>query len=55
VEKLNGPCYIHAYIDPKDNFKKSTHMLRDWREFLDLPRFYESVSPGAKVQAYPMI
>jgi hypothetical protein len=55
AEKLNTPCYIHAYIDTKDNVKKSTHLLRDYRQLLDLQKIYESFNPGAKVQAYPMI
>jgi hypothetical protein len=29
AEQLNAPGYIHAYIDPKDNTKKSSHLLRD--------------------------
>ena len=31
AEQLNAPCYIHAYIDPKDDTKKSSHLLRDCR------------------------
>jgi hypothetical protein len=36
AEQLNAPCSIHAYIDPKDNAKKSSHLLRYRRQFLDL-------------------
>jgi hypothetical protein len=55
AEQLNAPCYIHAYIDSNDNVKKSTHLLRDCRQFLELQKFYETLNPGANVQAYSMI
>jgi hypothetical protein len=41
-EQLNAPCYIHAYIDPNDNTKKSSHLVRDFRQFIDIQNFYES-------------
>jgi hypothetical protein len=31
VEQLSAPYYIHAYIDPKDNTKNSSHLLRNCR------------------------
>jgi hypothetical protein len=31
AEQLNAPCYIHSYFDPKDNTRKSSHLLRDCR------------------------
>lgn len=30
-EQVNAPCYLHTYIDPVDNQKKSSHLLRDCR------------------------
>jgi hypothetical protein len=38
MEKLNAPCYLHAYIDPKDNIKKASHLLDDCRQFLELQK-----------------
>jgi hypothetical protein len=51
AELLNALCYIHAYIDPKKNTKKSSHLLRDCRQFLEFQKFYES----SKGQAYHMV
>lgn len=55
ADQVNAPCYLHAYIDPKDNIKKSTHLLRCCRQFIELRQFYEALNPGANVQAYPML
>jgi hypothetical protein len=55
AEQLNTPCYMHSYIDPKDGVKKSTQLLKDCRQFLDLQKFYEALNPCANVQAYPMV
>jgi hypothetical protein len=41
VEQLNAPCYIHAYIDPKDGTKKSSQLLRDYGQFIEMQKFYE--------------
>jgi hypothetical protein len=35
MEQLNAPCYLHAYVDPKDNIKKAYHLLKDCRQFLE--------------------
>jgi hypothetical protein len=35
AEQINAPCYLHAYIDPKDGKKKSSHLLREYRQFID--------------------
>ena len=35
-EKMSGPCNIHFYIDKHDGKKKSSHLLKDYREFLKL-------------------
>jgi hypothetical protein len=45
AEQLNAPCYLHAYIDPKDNVKKSSHLLRDCRQFIEIQKFYETRQP----------
>jgi hypothetical protein len=42
AEELNAHCYIHAYIGPKDNTKKLSHFLRDYRQFIDIQKFYET-------------
>jgi hypothetical protein len=46
---------MHSYIDPKDGVKKSSHQLKECRQFLDLQKFYEAMNQGANVQAYPMV
>jgi hypothetical protein len=45
---------MHSYIDLKDGVKKSTHLLKECRKFLDLQKFYEAMKPCANVQASPM-
>ena len=55
AEQLNAPCYLHSYIDLKDNVKKSSHLLRDCRQFIEIQKFYEALNPGVNVQAYPTI
>ena len=46
---------MHSYIDPKDNIKKSSDLLRDCRQFIELQQFYDALNPGANIQTYPMI
>ena len=46
---------MHSYINLKDGVKKSTHLLKDYRQFIKLQKFYEALNPGANVQAYPMV
>jgi hypothetical protein len=29
AEQLSAPCYLHVYIDAKDNTEKATHLLKD--------------------------
>jgi hypothetical protein len=41
AEQLNAPCYLHAYIDPKDDKKKSSHLLRDCRQFIEMQKFIQ--------------
>ena len=36
TEQLEAPCYLHSYIDPKDNLEKATHLLRNCRQFLEV-------------------
>jgi hypothetical protein len=38
AEQINAPCYLHAYIDSKDNKKKSSHLLRDCRQFIEMQK-----------------
>ena len=35
-DKLSGSCNIHFYIDKHGDKKKSSHLLKDCREFLKL-------------------
>jgi hypothetical protein len=55
AEQLNAPCYLHAYIDSKDNVKKASHLLRDHRQFLELQKLYETLKSGSNAQVLPMI
>ena len=34
--QLDAPCYIHSYFDQKDQRRKSTHTLRECRQFIEL-------------------
>ncbi|KAK1647230.1 hypothetical protein QYE76_065035 [Lolium multiflorum] len=36
AEQINAPCYLHSYVDSKDGKTKSSHLLRDCRQFLDM-------------------
>jgi hypothetical protein len=36
AEQLVAPCYLHIYVDPKDNTEKASHLLKDCRQFLDI-------------------
>ncbi|KAK1698062.1 hypothetical protein QYE76_014759 [Lolium multiflorum] len=38
AEQINAPCYLHVYIDPKDDKKKSSHLLRDCRQFIEMQK-----------------
>ncbi|KAK1684856.1 hypothetical protein QYE76_045704 [Lolium multiflorum] len=41
AEQINAPCYLHAYIDSKDNKKKSSHLLRDCRQFIEMQKLIQ--------------
>ncbi|KAK1619826.1 hypothetical protein QYE76_025343 [Lolium multiflorum] len=41
AEQINAPCYLHSYIDSKDNKTKSSHLLRDIRQFIDMEKFIQ--------------
>jgi hypothetical protein len=43
MEKLEAPCYLHSYIDPKDNLEKATHLLRNCRQFLEVQQFCDDL------------
>jgi hypothetical protein len=30
AEQLNAPCYLHVYIDPKDNTEKASYLLKNY-------------------------
>ncbi|KAK1616993.1 hypothetical protein QYE76_022510 [Lolium multiflorum] len=38
---INAPYYLHAYIDSKDNKKKSSHLLRDCRQFIEMQKLIQ--------------
>ena len=43
---------MHSYIDPHDNTKKSSHLLRDCRQLLDFQKYYTAMHGGATAHAY---
>ena len=43
---------MHSYIDPQDNTKKSSHLLRDCRQFQELQKYYTAMSGGNNAPAY---
>src|SRR3954452_15468179 len=55
-EQINAPSYLHTYIDPVDNQKKSSHLLRDCRQLLDLQKYHAALQGGSNTQHhYPML
>ncbi|KAK1607934.1 hypothetical protein QYE76_031607 [Lolium multiflorum] len=41
AEQINAPCYLHSYVDSKDGKTKSSHLLRDCRQFLDMHKLIQ--------------
>ncbi|KAK1627267.1 hypothetical protein QYE76_001582 [Lolium multiflorum] len=41
AEQFNAPCYLHSYVDSKDGKTKSSHLLRDCRQFLDMHKLIQ--------------
>ncbi|KAK1680819.1 hypothetical protein QYE76_041667 [Lolium multiflorum] len=41
AEQVNAPCYLHSYVDSKDGKTKSSHLLRDCRQFLDMHKLIQ--------------
>jgi hypothetical protein len=46
AEQLNAPCYLHAYVDSKYNQTKSSHLLRDRRQFIEMQKFMQQQQPS---------
>jgi hypothetical protein len=55
MEKLKAPCYLHTYIDPKDNIKKASHLLKDCQKFLELQKLCGALRSCPDTQAHPTI
>lgn len=51
--QLNAPCYLHAYIDPKDDKKKSSHLLRGCRQFIEMQKFIQQQQSNLPPPAPP--
>ena len=43
---------MHSYIDPQDNTKKSSHLLRNCRQLLDFQKYYMAMNGGNNPPAY---
>ncbi|KAK1604027.1 hypothetical protein QYE76_027700 [Lolium multiflorum] len=41
AEQINAPCYLHSYTDSKDGKIKSSHLLRDCRQFIDMHKLIQ--------------
>ncbi|KAK1684257.1 hypothetical protein QYE76_045105 [Lolium multiflorum] len=41
AEQINAPCYLHSYVDSKDGKTKSSHLLRDCRQFIDMHKLIQ--------------
>ncbi|KAK1651897.1 hypothetical protein QYE76_069702 [Lolium multiflorum] len=41
AEQINAPCYLHSYVDSKYGKTKSSHLLRDCRQFLDMHKLIQ--------------
>ncbi|KAK1618418.1 hypothetical protein QYE76_023935 [Lolium multiflorum] len=54
TEQLEAPCYLHSYIDPKDCLEKSSHLLRDCREFIEIRQFCDDRRAEAMARVHTM-
>jgi hypothetical protein len=45
---------LHAYVDPKDNIEKASHLLKDCQQFLDIQRLCEELRSNAEATAHPI-
>jgi hypothetical protein len=52
AEQLEAPCYLHSYIEPKDNLEKATHLLRNCQQFLEVQQFRDDLRAEAMAKAY---
>lgn len=53
ANQLNAPCYLHSFIDPKDNIPKCNHLLKDCRQFLDMQKLNDEMNRAAASQGFP--
>lgn len=54
TEQLEAPCYLHSYIDPKDGHEKSSHLLRNCRQFLEIQQFCDDLRAKATARVHTM-
>ncbi|KAK1664688.1 hypothetical protein QYE76_052847 [Lolium multiflorum] len=54
TEQLEAPCYLHSYIDPKDCLEKSSHLLRNCRQFLEIRQFCDDLRAEATARVHTM-
>src|SRR3954470_18484416 len=43
---------MHTYFDPQNNTKKSSHLLRDCKQFLELQKYWTAMHGNAAANAY---
>jgi hypothetical protein len=42
---------LHSYIDPNDSVDKATHLLKDYRQFLDIQKFCDELRSESEAKA----
>jgi pantothenate synthetase len=45
---------LHTYIDPKDNLEKASHLLKDYRQFVDIQKLCEELRSNSEAIAHPI-
>lgn len=51
TEQLVALCYLHSYINPKDNIENATHLLKERRQFLDIQKLCEELRFDSEAKA----
>jgi hypothetical protein len=49
---LIAPCYLHAYINPKDNMEKASHLLKNCLQFLYIQKLCEELRSNSEAMAH---
>ena len=56
AEQINAPCYLHTFINPVDNQRKSSYLLRECRQLLDMQKYHDILQGRSNTQHhYPTL